>query len=72
MPKKHLNIFFNFVNNIVIRLIIVEPRVIIDLFKFIIIRTKIYNGVYFIYHYMSAIRIYYLYASYNFFIFIYG
>lgn len=33
------------VNNIVIRLIIVEPRILIDLFKFINIRTKIYNGV---------------------------
>ena len=42
---------------------IVEPRVLIELFKFINIRTKMYNGVYFIYYYMSAIRIYYLYVS---------
>ena len=35
----------------------------IDLFKFINIRIKMYNGVYFIYYYMSAIRIYYLYVS---------
>ena len=32
--------------NNIIRLIIVEPRVIIDFFKFIIIRTKIYYGVF--------------------------
>ena len=53
---------------------IVEPRVLIELFKFINIRTKMYNGVYFIYYYMSAIRIYYMYAGYIYFFYllIYG
>lgn len=41
-----MNIIFYFEHNTIIRLIIVEQRVIIDFYlEFIIIRAKIYNGV---------------------------
>lgn len=40
-----LNIFFFYVHNKDIRLIIVEPRVLIDIDLFINIRTKIYYSV---------------------------
>ena len=41
-----LNIFFNYEHNKIIRLIIVERRILIDVFYgFINIRAKMYNGV---------------------------
>ena len=50
----------------IIRLILVELRVISDLnYGFYIIRAKMYYGVMTLYCNMSAIRVYYLYASYN-------
>lgn len=57
-----MNIFFNFVHNIYIRLIIVEQRVLMDNFLFINIRAKIYCSV-FLYYNKSAIRIYYLFVG---------
>lgn len=67
-------IFFCFVHNKNIRLIIVEQRVLIDLILwFINIRAKRYNSV-FLYYYMSAIRVYYVCVGYilYFYSFIYG
>ena len=70
MNKKNIT-----VHNISIRLILVELRVIWDLFfEFYIIRAKIYNGLITLDYYKSAMRLYCLYVSYIvFFIFlIYG
>ena len=66
MNKKNIT-----VHNISIRLILVELRVIWDLFfEFYIIRAKIYNGLITLDYYKSAMRVYCLYVSYIFISFI--
>ena len=66
------NIFY-FIHNNNIRLILVELRVIWDLFfEFYIIRAKIYNGLITLDYYKSATRVYCLYVSYIVFFYIFN
>ena len=68
MNKKNIT-----VHNISIRLILVELRVIWDLFfEFYIIRAKIYNGLITLDYYKSATRVYCLYVSYIVFFYIFN